>query len=48
MKAFLGKINNEWLDDFVYMSRFPLEERGYKVIPFDEDDMENTLCNKHI
>jgi hypothetical protein len=48
MKAFLGKINKEWLDDFVYISRYPLEERGYKVIPFDEDDMENTLYNKDI
>lgn len=48
MKAFLEKINNEWLDDFVYMSRYPLQEMGYNIISFDGDDMENTLCNKHI
>lgn len=48
MKAFLEKIGGEWLDDFTYISRFPLEEMGYKVIAFDGDDMESTLANKVI
>ena len=48
MKAFLEKINGEWLDDFVYISKYPLADRGYTIVPFDGDDMENTLLNKHI
>jgi hypothetical protein len=48
MKAFLEKIGGEWLDDFVYISKYPLSERGYTIVPFDGDDMENTLLNKHI
>lgn len=48
MKAFLEKINGEWLDDFVYISKYPLSDRGYTIVPFDGDDMKNTLLNKHI
>jgi hypothetical protein len=48
MKAFLEKIGGEWLDDFVYISKYPLSDRGYTIVPFDGDDMENTLLNKHI
>jgi len=48
MNAFLEKINGEWLDDFVYMSKQPLIEQGYKIIPFDGNDLENTLGNKNI
>lgn len=35
MKAYLEKINGEWLDDFVYMSRYPLEQMGFEIVPFD-------------
>jgi len=35
MRAFLEKIEKEWLDDFVYISRYPLLELGVDVIPFD-------------
>jgi hypothetical protein len=44
--AYLEKAGDEWLDDFVYISKQALIERGYKVIPFDGSDMENTLLNK--
>lgn len=48
MRAFLEKINGEWYDDFVYISKYPLSERGYTIVPFDGDDIEGTLANKHI
>lgn len=47
MRAFLEKIGNEYLDDFVYISKFPLYDMGYEVISFDGDDMDNTLFNKY-
>ncbi len=47
MRAFLEKINNEYLDDFVYITKFPLYDNGYEIITFDGDDMENTLFNKY-
>ncbi|MCB1712961.1 MAG: hypothetical protein KDH96_10945 [Candidatus Riesia sp.] len=40
MRAFLEKINDDWLDDFVFMSKYPLMERGYDVVPFDGDDLD--------
>ena len=39
MRAFLEKINNEWLDDFVYMSKYRFIDRGIDVIPFDGDNL---------
>lgn len=48
MNAFLEKINGEWLDEFVYISVQPLQERGFKVIPFDGNDLDNTLGCKRI
>lgn len=47
-KAYLEKAGGEWLDDFVYISRQPLIERGYDIVAFDGSDMENTLLNKMI
>lgn len=35
MRAFLEQLDGEWLDDFVYISKYPLIERGYEIIPFD-------------
>lgn len=46
--AFLEKAGDEWLDDFVYIARQPLIERGYDIVAFDGSDMENTLLNKRI
>lgn len=43
MKAYLEKLNKEWLDDFVYISRYPLESIGYEIIPFNGEDIENSL-----
>ncbi len=48
MRAFIEKIGGEWFEDFCYISNFPLQEMGYKIIPFNGDDLENTLCNKYI
>lgn len=42
-KAFLEQINGQWLDDFVYISVFPLYNRGFEITPFDSDDLDNTL-----
>lgn len=42
MRAFLEKMGNEWLDDFVYMSKFKFMDLGVDVIAFDGDDL-NTL-----
>lgn len=41
MKAYLEKIDKEWLDDFVYISKYPLQEMGYEIIPFDGEDINN-------
>lgn len=37
MRAYLEKINGEWLDDFVYMSKYPLIDLGFEIVPFDGD-----------
>jgi len=42
-KAYLEKIGGEWLDDFVYISKERLKALDFEIIPFDGDDMENTL-----
>jgi hypothetical protein len=42
-KAYLEQIGGEWLDDFVYMSQEPLKALGFEIVPFDGDDMEDTL-----
>lgn len=47
MRAFLEQMNGEWLEEFVYISRQPLIERDYIIIPFDGDDMEKTLDSKN-
>jgi hypothetical protein len=41
MKAYLEKHGKEWLDDFVYMSREPLERLGFKIVPFDGADLDD-------
>lgn len=42
-KAYLEQMNGEWFDDFVYVSRQPLIDLGFEIIPFDGDDLENEL-----
>lgn len=40
MKAYLEQIDKEWLDDFVYISKYPLIEfHERKIIPFDGEDL---------
>jgi hypothetical protein len=39
-RAFLEKTGEEWLDEFVYLSRFPLERIGYKIVPFEVSSRE--------
>lgn len=46
MKAFLEQIDKQWLDDFVYISRYPLIERDYEIIPFNGEDID-TCFSKH-
>jgi hypothetical protein len=46
-EAFLEKINGEWLDDFVYISKQPLIDMGYNIVPYDGDDLENTLVMRN-
>ncbi len=36
MKAYLEKCGKEWFDDFVYLARQPLEDRGFTIVPFDD------------
>ena len=45
MLAFLEKNKNsqEWLDDFVYISVFPLMERGYTIIPFYFEELTDLI-----
>jgi len=46
-EAFLEKINGEWLDDFVYIAKQPLIDMGYKIVPYDGDDLEHTLVMRN-
>lgn len=48
MRAFLEKSNKEWYDDFVYISKQPLIDRGYTIVPFDGDDMDRSLVPMNI
>lgn len=41
MRALLEKCEKEWFDDFVYMSRQPLVDRGFEIVPFDGNDLKN-------
>lgn len=51
MKAYLEKCDKEWFDDFVYMSKQPLLDRGIQVVPFDgtflDDFIERTVFDKN-
>jgi hypothetical protein len=47
MKAYLEKCGKEWFDDFVYLARQPLEDRGFKIVPVDDfnfQDLVNCEC----
>lgn len=43
MRAFLEQINKDWLDEFVYLSKYPLIDMGIKVIPFDGNNIDTLL-----
>jgi len=43
MKAFLEKIENDYLDDFVYISKYVLLNRGIEVVDFD-GTIKNSLA----
>lgn len=49
MRAFLEKTNKEWLDDFVYISKYPLDEMGVEIIPFESrfGDIDNNVFKKY-
>lgn len=42
-RAYLEQIGGEWLDDFVYVSKERLKALDFEIVPFDGDDMEETL-----
>lgn len=41
MRAFLERCEKEWLDDFVYISRQPLLDRGFEIVPFDGNNLKS-------
>lgn len=41
MKAFLERHGKEWFDDFVYVSREPLTQLGFEIVPFDGFDLDD-------
>ena len=41
MRAYLEKIDKEWLDDFVYISKYPLQSMGYEIVPFNGEDSDS-------
>lgn len=43
MKAYLEKCDKEWFDDFVYLARQPLEDRGFTIVPFDDFTLPGLL-----
>lgn len=43
----MEKINKDWLDDFVFMSQFPLRDMGYELKPVDTT-FGFTLTNPNI
>lgn len=40
MKAFLEKIEKDYLDDFVYVSKYPLLNRGIETVDFDGTNLK--------
>jgi hypothetical protein len=40
MLAFLEQLDKEWLDDFVYISKWPLINMGYEIIPFNGENID--------
>lgn len=40
-RAFLEKIEKEWLDDFVYICRQPLVDLGFDVVSFDGTNLKS-------
>jgi len=48
MRAFLEKIDREWLDDFVYISKYPLISQGYQIIAFNGEDAYEHLSRYSI
>jgi hypothetical protein len=51
MKAYLEKCGKEWFDDYVYLARQPLEDRGFQIVPFDgtflDEFIERTVFDKN-
>jgi hypothetical protein len=51
MKAYLEKCGKEWFDDYVYLARQPLEDRGFEIVSFDgtflDDFIERTVFDEN-
>jgi hypothetical protein len=43
MKAYLEKCGQEWFDDFVYLARQPLEDRGFTIVPFNDFSLTDLI-----
>ena len=41
MRAFLEKVEGDYLDDFVYITKYQFLNRGIEVVDFDGTDLEN-------
>lgn len=47
-KAFLEQVNGEWFDDFIYITKYELENRGYEIIAVNGIDVELSFAKHHI
>lgn len=43
MKAYLEQCGKEWFDDFVYLARQPLEDRGFTIVPFNDFNFQDLI-----
>lgn len=43
MRAFLEQCGKEWFDDFVYLARQPLEDRGFTIVPFNDFNFQDLI-----
>lgn len=43
-RVFLEQVEGDWFDDFIYISKYPLYNRGFEIIPFDGLDL-NAMLN---
>lgn len=42
-RAFLEQVNGDWFDDFIFITKYQLEEQGYEIIPVDGIDVNKSF-----